>query len=134
MEIRNIKKYITVNLISLLGYTGIAFLLLYNFVIKQSANIYNISNNIPVKNDYGSSVVFVGFWIFYCILFLFFVLLAFIEHYVRKKYSLSLINNLALPQYIKKLYTILFWGGIILSLMPLYLILYILFTFLISSF
>lgn len=134
MEIRNIKKYITVNLISLLGYTGLVFLLFYNFVIKQGADIYNISHNIPIKNDYGSSLVFVGFWVFYCIFFLFFVLLAFIEFYLRKKLIDNSINNLVLPQFIKKIYSLLFWGGITLSLMPLYLILYILFTFIISSF
>lgn len=134
MEIRNLNKYITANLISLLGYAGLGFLFLYKFVIMPEGTAYNLSNGISSQDDFGSSIVFVGFWAVYTIIFLIIVILGFVEYFLRKKYYSNLFSNITLPEFLKVLYSLIFWIGILLSIMPLYLFIYILLTFIISSF
>ena len=116
MNFNIFRNFIAFKSLSFIGYLNIIFIIIFHFITIPEHLDYRKINNINQEDDYFLALIFGGYVGISIILFLFFIIFAIFEYFVKKEnnfYSFkqakcSVLNNT------------LFWLGIIFSAMPIY--------------
>lgn len=121
---KNFTKYVTLNLLSILGYVFLTFVLVVVFILYPNASAYDSTSGENMAYGMYGLVSFL-FPIFSTyILIEFAVLIGFIIEFLVYKIRNSEPKVVNLPDKFKKTHYIILFGGILLSLIPIGIICY----------
>ena len=120
MQVVNFRKYISANIISILGYIALWFVLFYQLVLLPESNAYYEARGLGSEDNFDASLAFVLFFMKYLYIFGAIILLLIIEFFIRKKIKFKFLENISAPKLLDNAHKVLFWIGVVLSPMPLY--------------
>jgi len=127
---KNYKNYLSLNLLSFIGYVFLLFCLVVIFILfPQTKEFDALHNNFDPDAQYGlfnqTYEIFILCLCIEVILFLCTLAEIIINKFYKKSRPLKIIK---IPLKLKKLHSILFYSGLILAVLPFCLLIYILFA------
>lgn len=118
MQIKNIKKLFSFNLLSLFGYMSCVFWFYEIFISLPHTIAEEKVSGIEPISYFGHINLLIFLLKIWLLFILILILMAIAEYFISKKFNFDAKIKLNIPNVVCNFYTILFWLGIFLVFSP----------------